>query len=241
MTEATSGTVVDKTGIWEDFVDIFVQPRAVFERRRDGQFGLALLLLVLISAILFFALRNGLAPIMDAEMSKQAAAMAANNQNLTAEQLAGAKSAMEKFAMFGSVIFVPIGVLITGVLLWVAGRIFDAKVAFAAAMMISTYSQIPKIAEMVVSAVQGLFLQPEAITSRYSVSIGIARFLDPDANPVLLTIAGGLDLFTIWLFVLLAMGLSVVARVPLARAGIAAAAVWIVTILPALFGAIRQG
>jgi len=200
-----------------------------------------LLLLVLISAILFFALRNGLAPIMDAEMSKQAAAMAANNQNLTAEQLAGAKSAMEKFAMFGSVIFVPIGVLITGVLLWVAGRIFDAKVAFAAAMMISTYSQIPKIAEMVVSAVQGLFLQPEAITSRYSVSIGIARFLDPDANPVLLTIAGGLDLFTIWLFVLLAIGLSVVARVPLARAGIAAAAVWIVTILPALFGAIRQG
>jgi hypothetical protein len=240
MTEAVSAGP-DKAGIWEDFVDIFFQPSKVFERRRDGQFGLALVLLVVISTILYFALRNGLAPMMDAEMSKQAAAMAAKNPNMTAEQLAGAKSAMEKFAMFGVVIFIPVGVALIAVLLWLAGKLFDAKVAFTAAMMISTYSQVPKIAEMVLSALQGLFLEPESITSRYSVQLGPARFLASDANPVVLTLLGGLDLFTIWVFVLLAIGLSVVARVPLKRAAFAVAGVWLISLLPALYGAIAQG
>ena len=240
MTEAVSAGP-DKAGIWEDFVDIFFQPSKVFERRRDGQFGLALVLLVVISTILYFALRNGLAPVMDAEMAKQAAAMAAKNPNMTAEQIAGATSAMEKFAMFGVVIFIPIGVALIAVLMWLAGKLFDAKVAFTAAMMISTYSQVPKIVEMVLSALQGLFLEPEAITSRYSVQLGPARFLATDSNPILLTLVGGLDLFTIWVFVLIAIGLSVVARVPLKRAAFVAAAVWLISLLPALYGAIAQG
>ena len=238
MTDATSAPIPAKPSLWEDFIDIFYQPSQVFERRREGQFGLALLLLVVISTILYFALRNGLAPIMDAEMSRQAAAMAAKNPAMTAEQLSGAKGMMEKFAMFGTIIFIPIGVLITAVLLWLAGKLFDAKVAFAAAMMIVTYSQIPKIAEMLLSAIQGLFLEPEAITSRYSVAIGAARFLNPDANPILMTVVGGLDVFTVWVFVLLAIGLSAVARVPLKRAGIAAAAIWAVSLLPAVYGAL---
>lgn len=240
MTEATSPTPA-KAGIWEDFVDIFFQPSQVFERRREGQFGLALLILVVLSTALYFALRNGLAPIMDAEMSKQAAAMLEKNPEMTADQLATAQGFMEKVAMFGTVIFIPLGVLIGAALLWLAGRIFDAKVAFAAAMMIVTYSQLPKIVEMVLSALQGLFLEPEAITSRYSVTLGIARFLDPDTNPFVLTLVGGLDLFTIWVYVLMAIGLSVVARVPMQRAALAVAATWFVGLLPGMFQALSQG
>lgn len=239
MTEATSPAPA-KAGIWEDFVDIFFQPSQVFDRRRDGQFGLALLILVVLSTGLYFALRNGLAPIMDAEMSRQAAAMLEQNPEMTADQLATAQGFMEKVAMFGTIIFVPLGVLIGAVLLWLAGRLFDARVAFAAAMMIVTYSQLPKIVEMVLSALQGLFLEPEAITSRYSVTLGIARFLDPDTNPFVLALIGGLDLFTIWVYVLMAIGLSVVARVPTKRAAIAVAATWFVGLLPGLFQALSQ-
>lgn len=239
MTEATSPTPA-KAGIWEDFIDIFFQPSQVFERRREGQFGLALLILVVLSTALYFALRNGLAPIMDAEMSRQAAAMLEKNPEMTAQQLATAQGFMEKVAMFGTVIFIPLGVLIGAALLWLAGRIFDAKVAFAAAMMIVTYSQLPKIVEMVLSALQGLFLEPEAITSRYSVTLGIARFLDPDTNPFVLTLIGGLDLFTIWVYVLMAIGLSAVARVPMQRAALAVAATWFVGLLPGMFQALTS-
>lgn len=240
MTDVTPTPAPAKAGLWEDFIDIFHQPSAVFERRRDGQFGLALLVLVVLSTVLYFALQNGLAPIIDAELSKQIAAMSAKNPQITAEQLTGTRSMMEKFAAFGTVIFVPLGVLITAALLWLAGRLVEAKIAFGAAMMIATYSQIPKIAELVINAVQGLLLEPEAITSRYSVSLGIARFLDPSTNPVVMTLVGGLDLFTIWTVVLMAIGLSVVGRIPLKSAAIAATAVWFVGLIPALFQAIQQ-
>lgn len=242
MTDAAANPTPSSAGLWEDFIDIFYQPSQVFERRREGKFGLALLALVVVSGILFFALRNGIAPIMDAEMAKAAAAMAAKNPQITPDQIAAQQSMMEKFAGIGYVIFLPIGIVITAALLWIAGKIVGASAAFAGAMMIATYSQVPRIVEMVLNAVQGLVLSPESITSRYSVQFGPARFLDgASANPFLLAILGGLDLFTIWVTVLLAIGLAVVARVPRSQAAIAAAIVWFVTLIPGLYQAISQG
>jgi hypothetical protein len=241
MTEATTSQPPSSPGIWEDFVDIFVNPSAVFERRREGKFGIALLMLMIISAVVFFALRNGIAPIMDAEMAKQAAAMAAKYPNITPDQIAAQQGMMEKFAVIGYVLFMPIGIIITAVLLWLASKLISASVAFAAAMMIATYSQFPRIVEMILNALQGLLLSPESITGRYSVQIGPARFLGADANPFLQTLLGGLDLFTIWVVILLAIGLSVVAKIPRSRAMIAAIMVWVVGLLPSLYQALSQG
>ena len=105
MTEATASPSPAKAGIWEDFIDIFYQPSQVFERRRDGKFGMALLALVILSGVLFLALKNGLAPVMDAEMAKAAAAMAAKNPQITADQIAAQQAMMEKFAVIGYVLF----------------------------------------------------------------------------------------------------------------------------------------
>lgn len=241
MTDATAAPAPAKTSLWEDFIDILYQPSAVFERRRDGKFGMALLALVVLMGVLSVALHNGLAPMMDAEMAKAAAAMAAKNPQITAEQIAAQQGFMEKFAMFGAVIAVPIGVVIMAAILWLAAKVIDAKVAFAASMMIVTYSFFPRVIEVLLNAVQGLLLPPESITSRYSVQIGPARFLDSaDANPVLQTVLGSLDLFTIWSTVLLAIGVAVVARVPRARAAVAAVAVWVVTLLLPLYQALSQ-
>ena len=240
MTDATASPTPEKAGIWEDFIDIFMQPAQVFERRREGKFGLALLVLVIVSGVLFLALRNGIAPIMDAEMAKAAAAMAAKNPNITADQIAAQQGMMEKFAVIGYVLFMPIGIVIAAILLWLAAKAVSASVAFAVAMMIATYSQFPRVVEMIINAIQGLLLAPESITSRYSVQIGPARFLDTTANPVLLTILGGLDLFTIWVTVLLAIGISVVARVPRSKGAIAAGIVWVLGLLIPLYQALSQ-
>ena len=129
MTEPVQATPPPAAGLWEDFIDILHQPSQVFDRRRDGQFGLALLILVLISGLLYFALQNGIAPVMDAEISRQMAEAARSNPQLT----------------------------------------------------------------------------------------------------------------TIWTLVLVAIGLSVVARVTLKQGAIAAAMVWAVGVLPGLFQALRQG
>ena len=241
MTDATASPSPSSAGLWEDFIDILYQPSAVFDRRREGKFGMALLAIVILTTVLFFALRNGLAPVMDAEMAKQAAAMAAKNPQITPEQIAASQGMMEKFAVVGYVIFVPVGIVIIAALLWLAGKVVDAKVAFAAAMMIATYSWFPRVIEMIINAVQGLLLSPESITSRYSVQLGPARFLDSaSTSPVLLTFLGGIDLFTIWTTALMAIGLSVVARVPRSRGVIAAVAIWFVMMLLPLYQALSS-
>ncbi len=240
MTDAAPPAAPPKVSVFEDFIEVFTHPSAVFERRRDGQFGMALLILAVVTGILAFALHNGLAPIMDAVIAKQQAAMMAKNPSLTPEQLSGMTGFMEMSSKYGAIIFVPIAAFIGAVLIWLIGKFLDAKTAFAAAMMISVYAGVPRVVQTIVTALQGLFLAPESITSPNSVSIGPARFLSEPSNPVLSTLLGGLDVFTIWTVILTAIGIAVVARVSIKKAAIVAGIVWLVGLLPALYGALTQ-
>ena len=235
MTDATAAPTPSKTSVFEDFVDIFTNPSAVFERRREGQFGLALVIIAVLTGILAFALSNGLGPIMDAVIAKQQAAIMAKNPAITQDQLSSMASMMEKTSKFGAIIFVPIFTAIGALLVWLIGKFVDTKMAFAPAMMIVTYSGIPRLLQTIVSALQGLFMPPESITGMGSVSIGPARFLGATANPGLEQILANMDVFTIWSFVLIAIGISVVARVPLRKAAITSGLVWLITLLPAIY------
>jgi hypothetical protein len=241
MTDAVTTPGPSSASVWEDFVDIFTNPSAVFERRREGQFGMALLILAVLTGILAFALHNGLAPVMDAVIAKQQAAALAKNPALTADQLSSMTGVMEKMSKFGAIIFVPIAAVIGAALIWIIGKFLDARMAFAAAMMISVYSGVPRIIQTVVTALQGLFMAQESITSANSVSIGPARFLPDSGNAVLGAVLGSLDVFSIWIYVLIAIGIAVVARVPMKRAAIASGLVWLISLLPALYTAISSG
>jgi hypothetical protein len=54
-----------------------------------------------------------------------------------------------------------------------------------------------------------------------------------------LALLGRIDVFTIWVTILLAIGLSVTGKIPRSRAAIAAAVVWLVGALPSLLQALR--
>jgi len=241
MTDPVTTPAPSSASVWEDFVDIFTSPSAVFDRRREGQFGMALVILAVLTGILAFALHNGLAPVMDAVIAKQQAAIMAKNPAITQEQLSSMSSMMEKTSQFGAVIFVPIFTAIGALLIWLIGKFVDTKMAFAPAMMIATYSGVPRVLQTVVTALQGLFMAPESITGPGSVSIGPARFLPATASPGLEAALNNLDVFVIWTFVLMAIGIAVVARVPMKRAAITAGLVWLVTLLPSLYQAISAG
>jgi hypothetical protein len=147
----------------------------------------------------------------------------------------------EKRSKFGAMVLVPIVAAIGAALIWLIGKFVDTKVTFAAAMMISVYSGIPRVLQTIVTALQGLLLSPESITSQSSVSIGPARFLPDTANAGLAAVLNSLDVFTIWTFVLIAIGIAVVARVPLKRAAITSFLVWLVFLLPSIYQGISQG
>ena len=230
-----------KAGLWEDFVDIFYAPSSVFARRSDGKFGLPLLFLVVVGTILFFLTKNAMAPVMDAEFARHSVDMLKKNPTMTAEQLSSGRGMIEMLGPLFFAVGMTITVFGTGLVLWLVGKLFDAKASAAAAIMIATYAEVPRIVQVLTNAAQGLFMAPEKLTSMNSVGFSPARFMDPDGSAVLIALLSRVDVFTIWVTVLLAIGLHVVGKIPKQQAAIAAVIVWIVGALPAVLGALRGG
>jgi hypothetical protein len=74
------------------------------------------------------------------------------------------------------------------------------------------------------------------------LSVGTSRFLDADvASAMSVALANRFDLTLIWITILMAIGLKVIAKIPMNKAMIAAGLVWLVGALPALIGAARAG
>jgi Yip1 domain len=231
-----------KAGLWEDFVDIFYAPSSVFARRSDGKFGMPLLFLIVVGTVLFFLTKNAMQPAMDAEFARRSVDMLKKNPNLTAEQLSSGRGMIETLGPLFFAIGLTLTVFGTGLVLWLVGKLFDAKESAAAAIMIATYAEVPRIVQILTNAAQGLFMAPEKLTSMNSVGFSPARFMDPDhASAVIIALVSRVDLFTIWVTVLLAIGLHVVGKIPKQQAAIAAAITWVVGALPAVFGALRGG
>ena len=229
-----------KASLWEDFVDIFYAPSSVFARRANGEWGKPLVFLIAAATILVFLTKNSMQPIMDAEFARQSAAALRKNPSLTAEQLQSGRHFFETFGPIFFALILTISVLGTGLVIWLVGKLFDAKESMAAAMMIAVYSEVPRIVQIIVQAAQALFMSPESLNGANSVSLNLARFLDPDrASPVAIALASRVDVFTIWVTVLLGIGLYVVGKITKQQAAIAAAIAWVIGGLPALFGALR--
>ncbi|HET7621136.1 MAG TPA: YIP1 family protein [Gemmatimonadaceae bacterium] len=236
----TTAAVSKTSSIFEDIVEIFVSPSRVFARRKGRGFWLALLIYTVIVAALAIGTRPLMQPVYDAVWQQSSAQIAKQNPQITPEQLDKARSMQDKFAVAGAIIFTPIMVLLTGFVLWIVGKLFDAEEPLGDATMVATFSFFPKILAVVVGALIAMFTDPSRITSPFSVTVGPGYLIDAMQHPILSALVGRLDLFTIWVTVLLAIGLHVVGKIPIGKAAIAAAIVWVLGALPGLYGAMKM-
>jgi hypothetical protein len=226
--------------LWEDFVDIFTTPAAVFARREKGSFWAPTLTVAAIVGVVFIANQGVLQPMLDAEFQRGAAAAMRNNPAITPEMMSRMRSFGEKMAMVMAFIGVPVAVFLMAAALWAAGKLFDALQSFHAALVVAAYAYVPKIVESVLMTVQGLVMDPASLDGRYRMALSPARFLDPDtASPVLLAALGRVDVFAIWVTVLLAIGLSVTGKISRPKAYVAAAIVWLLGGLLPLWQALQ--
>ncbi len=226
---------------WEDFIDIFYAPSDVFNRRQHAGFGVPMIALTLLIGLLTIAMSGAFQPIMDAEFSRNMAAAMRKNPSLTPEMAEKGRAIGEVFAKIGAFIFVPVGMFFVGLFLWLCGKLVDARQTLAAAIMVAAYSFTPRVLETLVKAVQALVMDPASLNGQFRISLSPARFLDPDtASPILIALLSRLDVFTIWVTVLLAIGLSVTGKIPRSRAAIAAGLVWVLGALPIVLAALRS-
>ena len=222
---------------WEDFIDIFYTPSSVFARRATSGFFLPMLVVTLCAGGLYLLNSAVWSQVMDAEMTRS---LARQSQQLTPEQMQRVRGVTETFAKVGAFILTPVGIFLTGLMLWVCGKFVDAKQTLGQALMVTSYAFVPRVLEGLIVSVQGLLLDPSTFDGRWRISLGVGRFLDPDTtSPALLSLLGRLDLFTIWVTVLLAIGLAVTGKITRGRAAIAAAIVWVLGAVPLLLQAGR--
>jgi len=238
MTESTASVAPSKpteSSFWEDVIDIFYQPAEVFRRRQNRSVWPPMLFVAISIGVIFFATFNTLEPLFAAEFTRQTASVMAKNPQITQEMMDKQRAIGESFTRYGIGVVILITMFILGVAAWLIGKLVGSKQTFQAALVVAAWSYMPRVLGAVIGGVQGLLMDPAKLTGQMSISLSPARFMDPDtSNPLLFQLMGRFDLITIWVTILLAIGLYVTGKVSKDRAAVFGILIWIVGSLPAL-------
>jgi hypothetical protein len=237
MTESSIAPSAPATppSFFEDLIDIFFQPAAVFRRRQGRSPWPAILFVAIAAGIIGYLTFNTMLPIIDAEFTRNAAKQMAKNPQITQEMLDKIRDRSESVGKYvaGPVLFLLM--LVVGLISWLVGRLVGSKQSFESAFVVVGWAYMPRVLGAVINAVQGLLMDPAKLNSQLSISLSPARFMDPDtANPLIYGLLGRLDLITLWVTVLLAIGLYVTGKVSKERAVVFGILIWLVGSLPAL-------
>jgi hypothetical protein len=231
MTEATAAPS-GKAGP-ADLIEIFYAPRAVFERRQDGKFGMPYVALVVLGAILYIATKNLIQPVIDAEISRAMAAAAAR-KTMTQAQIDAGKSMGNTIAAIGPLLFFVIAPFVVALFVWIMGKIAKVGAIGTVAMVIAVFSLYPRLIGSVVGAGLAAVLPEGSLNSVAAISLSPARFVDPVTSPGLAAMLGRFDLFLLWGIVLIAIGVQAAARGTKGQAWTTAIGVWVIGSLPAV-------
>ncbi len=243
MTDVTPPPAPSGTPLWEDFIDIFTNPSAVFARRKeDPNFFIPLLVVTLVVGLIMFGTKELMAPIFDAEFARGMAIAQKQNPSITAEQMEAGKGLARVAATFGGFIIIPIAICLVGIITFLAGKVVQASTTFGQAMMIGAYAYVPKIVGTILSAIQAAVMDPASLNSQFAIHVGPARFFDVATTSLAtMTLMGRLELFTLWSTILIAVGLKVTGKLDTTKAALGGFLVWLIASAYPMWAAIRAG
>jgi hypothetical protein len=231
---AAPAATPEKASLLEDFIDILFSPAKVFARRAMSSPFLPLVVVAVICGVLGFVNAGTMQGVMDAEYNRAVAQALENNPSMDPAAMEGMRGIMEATAKYGIVIIIPIMILLLGTITWLVGKILGSEMNWGTGLTIATFAFVPRIIEQMVVAIQGLLLDGAAFTSRFSFSLGVGRFMDPNGPQGILNVLGRVDVFTIWVTALIVVGLIHAGKVEKNKAIIGGVIIWVIGALPAL-------
>lgn len=235
-TDPTPVATPEAATIIDDLIEIWTAPSKVFARRATSGFFVMMCIVTLLIGGLWLANQGTMQGIMDAEYARQMQEVMKQNPNISPEQLASGRKVADFFTSYGVFFGIPIGLLLIGCGTWITGKIVGAEeLGFGASTMVAAYSYLPKALESLLLTVQGVLIDTDALTGRYQLTLGVGRFLDPTMDVGLLGLLGRIDLFTIWVSVLLGIGITVVGKLPRSKVATAAIIMWVLGAVPSLW------
>ncbi len=221
-----------KAPLWEDVVDVFVSPAALFRRNAKASWVTPWLVLSVIFVVLYFVFmsQNGELAVASA---REMMARAGRELPAAAQQPPG----LVRHII--SAIFQPVGLLIGivlgGFLLWIAALVAQGGPRFTQAMMIVAWASFPGILQKVVQGVLVLMKTSSGaeLTPTRDISTGLLRFLDPASIPLPLMSALALvDIFALWQMILWIVALRAICNYSTGKATAVGVATWLLLMLP---------
>jgi len=102
---------------------------------------------------------------------------------------------------------------IAGVFLLLFRTVFGAELSFRQALAIVCYAWVPLLFGSIMALAVMLLKNPEEFDLQYPTLTNIGAFLDPASTPKwLLSLGTSIDIFTIWVLILLATGFAAAGR-----------------------------
>lgn len=226
-TAGSPGHKPEKASLFEDYIDILYAPSTVFTRRATSDFGVHLLIISVVTALLMFANRGVFTQIFDAQYTAGIPEMMAKNPQLTPESIETGRGIAATVGTVFSYIVTPIMLLIFSLLLWGITRIVGAKLSFKQSALVTTLASVPRVLALIAMTIQVAFMDTANVTSMGQLAVGPSRFMDMNANRQLYQLAIGFDVFTIWNAALIGIGVAVIGKVSGGRAAIVAAIIFL--------------
>lgn len=224
-----------KVSFWEDAIDIFFSPADVFRREQNKSFWPPMLFVAIAIGVIVFVTFNTLEPIFDAEFTRSTAKQMAGNPQVTPEQLEMGKRIGMNIARYAVGVIIMVTMFVIGFFSWLLGKLLGSEQSIHAALVVAAWSYFPRVLGAILGGVQGLVMDTSKFNSQLSISLSPARFMDAEtANPLLYQFAGRFDLITIWVTILLAVGLYVTGKVSKGRAAVFGVLIWVIGALPAI-------
>lgn len=229
-----AGAAPEKSGLIDDLLDVFIAPTKLFSRDLKGRFFAVMMIVSIVASGLGLVNKGVQYTAMESDYLRTMAATQAETPELTDEMIQMQKPFAIGIQTYGLFVFFPLIIFCVGLMTFLASKIVGADVNFGAALTIGAFAYAPRIIEQVMIAIQGAVLDGANFTSRFQFSIGAARFLPPDGPMGLAGAIARTDLFTIWITVLIGIGIAKIGKVPASKAAVAAIIVWALGMLPVL-------
>ena len=225
----------EKTSRWEDIIDVFVSPKELFDRRRDDAWWKPYLIVAGIGVVLYYALINVNAQIMEAAMMQN---MPEGADPAQMQQTANITKWLGGIGVPFGYLFV---VALTALGLKLGSWMVEPPARWGQVFTIAAYSLFVTIPQQLITAVLVMIKGKSGDVTMQDMSFGVMRFMDPETNKVMAALLGRLDLFAIWAAVITAIGLMVVVGMPRNRAILAAAVGWIIVAIPGIIAGAVSG
>jgi hypothetical protein len=211
-------------------INAFIAPKKTFEDvRRNSSWWVPWLVTAIFSLIfgIVGAQKFDMIRLIQREIDKSPSAQRRMEQvpPEQRERMMGIQATVAKgFFYAAPVVNLIGGLIIAAVLMAIFNFILGAEVPFQRAMAVVFYSYVPFIISAILLTISVLVsADPNTIDITNPMPTNPGFFMDPTGNRFLYSIASSLDIFTIWVLILLGLGFSTAStnRKPDAGTGIA--------------------